>query len=213
MKNVFFVLICVGFLAACQHTPTPKNAKATAKAATNFTIVPNVSIGDISPNMQLSDLIQLFGEKNVVADSIAAGEGTYIEGTTIFPNTPNSLRIAWEKGQLHQKIKRIIIDQRGTKWLTDKGITIGTPLEKVIELNGTDFLFWGFDWDYSGSVSSWEGGNFENIGMGLRLGYTAPVNNIGTSIENVLGDQDISSSEPMLKKMQVEVQQLFFYFD
>jgi hypothetical protein len=68
-------------------------------------------------------------------------------------------------------------------WRTTYGITLGTTLLELERINRKPFRLAGFDWDYSGTVLSWNSGVLEGVfGSGgrnkvfLRLSYsTDPV--------------------------------------
>jgi hypothetical protein len=60
---------------------------------------------------------------------------------------------------------------RHCKWHFASGISIGTDLQTLERLNGKSFQLYGFAWDYSGTVSSWNAGKladfFGNCGRTL----------------------------------------------
>lgn len=218
MKPYFFIALCLcAFFFSCQNTSQEKNispqeAEQTS-AQNNWLAIPNKSVGKITPDMTEKDIIEAYGSERVKRDSLHVGEGFYIQSTVVFPDTPNELRIAWEEGKNFEKINRIIVKQDKAEWQTPDGLKIGSTLQKVIDLNDTHFNFWGFDWDYAGSVSSWEGGNFDGKGLGVRLNYQVSFDDLDPkAVQAVVGDQEISSSEPALKDMQVVVSEMFFYF-
>ena len=220
MKQILFSLALCLVLFACQNDAQKEKSENSKNDSpkneiidTQWLAIPNKSVGKITPNMTEADIIEVYGQEQVTRDSLHVGEGFYIQSTVVFPNIPNELRIAWAEGQLFEKIVRIIIKKEKTQWHTPEGLTIGSSLQKVIDLNDTHFNFWGFDWDYAGSVSSWEGGNFDGKGLGVRLGYQIAPNNLDEkAIQMVIGDKEVSSSEPVLKEMQIVVSELFFYF-
>lgn len=220
MKQIRFfnlLIICL-LLFACQNTAQKnaheqKDGKPPSNTATEWLAIPNKSVGKITSNMSEADIIAAYGQAQVKRDSLHVGEGYFIQSTVVFPNTPNELRIAWAEGKTFEKITRIIIRQENAQWHTPEGLRIGDSLQKVIELNDTHFNFWGFEWDYAGSVSSWEGGNFDGKGLGVRLNYHTKIDQLEEgAIATVIGDQEVSSSEAILKEMNVYISEIFFYF-
>ncbi len=220
MKQFLTLLAISLILISCNNSSQEKNSAAkeepngkNASMNNEWLAIPNKSVGKITPNMTEVDIIEAYGKGQVKRDSLHVGEGFYIQSTVVFPNTPNELRIAWEEGKTFEKMTRIIVKKPGSQWHTPEGLTIGSSLQKVIDFNGTHFNFWGFEWDYAGSVSSWEGGNFDGKGLGVRLAYKTERNQLDAqAITAVIGDQEVSSSESILKDMQVIVSELFFYF-
>ena len=202
------------FAMACNNNKkTKEDNSTTSETSEEWLCIPKKQIGKITPTTTEADLIKLYGKKNVMRDSVSAGEGTYVPATTIFPNTPNALSITWKDATTLKNIARIIIKEKGTKWTTDKGITIGSSLKEVKKQNATDFYFFGFEWDYYGTVTSWEDGNFEKSGFSVRLGYEGDISNLDQKeLGKVLGDHEVSTSEPILQKMNVMVEQMYFFF-
>jgi len=213
--NKFFILIVFLFFAtACNNTATEKGKDdKQTKTSEEWLCIPKQQVGKITATSTEADLKKLYGEKNVVRDSISVGEGEYITGTTIFPKSPNALAIAWKKGREFEEIARIIVKEKSTKWATDKGITVGSSLQEVVKQNGRDFSFMGFEWDYYGTVASWEDGVFEKKGFGVRFNYEADISKMNMEeVGKVLGNHEVSTNEPILKQLDVQVEQMFFFF-
>jgi hypothetical protein len=80
-------------------------------------------------------------------------------------------------------------------------------LAQLEKLNGKPFTFSGFGWDYGGGVAGWGGGKLENSGISVQLRESPLIYEYmeQTELARVLGDQQVSSSEPVLEKMQVQV--------
>ena len=134
-------------------TVTPKMGKMD-----NWTCVPGKQVGRITANFTTEQLEKMFGEENVNNTDIGLGEGETAPGTIVFQETKDELIIQWVEGEEYKKIKNIKIRNEGTNWKTSEGITVGSTLEQLLEMNGKDFTFTGFEWDYAGGVMSWENG-------------------------------------------------------
>ena len=206
MKQFLTLLAFSLILFACNNSSKEKKSATNEQSNNEWLAIPNKSVGKITPNMTEADIIETYGKAQVNRDSLHVGEGFYIQSTVVFANTPNELRVAWEEGKTFEKITRIIVKKPTSQWHTPEGLSIGSPLQKVIDLNGTHFNFWGFEWDYAGSVSSWEGGNFDGKGLGVRLAYQTERNQLDAqAMTAVIGDQEVSSSEPAWQDTQVTV--------
>ncbi len=122
-------------------------------------------------------------------------EGTEFEGTIIFPdNDAEKIEVIWtSEEKTRPEFVRVGGDQ--TSWHTDSGLTLGMSLKEVHELNGKDFTILGFDWDYGGFVSSFNGGGLDG-GPSIRFATKE-----GDDTSNVAGDTEFLSSLPALQRL------------
>lgn len=94
---------------------------------------------------------------------------------------------------------------QGTDWKTKEGITVGSILADVVKVNGKDIIFWGFGWDYGGTVTNWNGGNLEGLLMTLE-----------TSAEDTdtkfLGETEVNSGDPGLSNLGIRVAEISVRF-
>ena len=68
----------------------------------------------------------------------------------------------------------IVINGQST-WAAPKGLKLGLQFAALEKLNGKPFKFKGFDKDGVGLVSDWQGGAFEQLPGGCKLGvYLRP---------------------------------------
>lgn len=190
---------------------------ATLEAtAQNWQIVPGQSVGPISRSTSERELIKIFGSTNVRQAAIDVGEGETQPGTIIFPNDPRKrASILWRDATTRQEPESISISSKNTLWKTDKGITIGTPLTTIEELNGRPFVMTGFGWDYSGTVVHSNGGRMTELGTAsgeeikdrtllLRLEPATAL--LKTAEYNtVLGDGTFLSDNPAMRKLNPRV--------
>lgn len=184
---------------------------------TNFIIVPGVSFGDILPNSSEKDLIKIFGEENVIRDSIDIGEGFHVFGTKIFHGTTDEITLTWIEGAEFEKPSHIIVNDISSRWETEQGIMIGSTLKQLEKINGGYFRMTGFGWDYAGTILEWKGGKLEKIvgtnyekNMIIRLGEPANMKISQEEYFKLLGDQLFDSSIDLLQKMNPVVNQMVF---
>ena len=102
-------------------------------------------------------------------------------------------------------------------WHTADGVTLGTRLARLAQLNGRPFVLMGFGWDYSGTVVSWNGGRLAADSVGgrfivrLRPTVTGP---IADSLQrDVLGDREYSSDRPAMSRLDPAIYELLTIFD
>ena len=80
-----------------------------------------------------------------------------------------------------------------------------TSLKDLERRNGRPFKLMGFGWDYSGTVSSWDGGNLAVLTKGPgRLILRLMPDEAGINSEEyrtVLGEGEFLSSHPAMQKL------------
>jgi hypothetical protein len=142
IKIICFILAII-LNYNCKNTPNTEGSNSATKNALdsttqvteittqpvqNFTVVPFQQVGSITAAMTETDLKQLYGDSNVVRVNRGVVQ------TVVFPNSPNELEIAWEKGKKFKKIGSIII--RKGNWRTPEGIGLGATKKELEAING-----------------------------------------------------------------------------
>lgn len=181
-----------------------------------YVIVPNQSVGLITPNTSRAELEKLYGASNVLDQEIHVAEGFFEKGTVLFPNQPSKkLEIFWQDPKTMEKPATIRITQAEDKlipvWQLDNGIQIGTDLIAVQNLNKKPFKLYGFSWDYGGTVSSFNGGELDKQ-KGFSLVFN-PSNYENKLVEKVIGDSEFSSDLPAMRKLNPQVVQMTIYLN
>ena len=224
MKYINIVFICLLILSACDPNATnsgnqdANNDVDTTKNETTQTdpipssenkwiCIPNKQVGLIEADADEEAIIAAYGKDNVIREEVGIGEGEYTAATIVFPNSPNELIVEWQEGLEYKKLSRIRIEQANAKWKTEEGIKIGTTLDELIEINGKDFKFYGFDWDYGGTTNDWEGGN-----VNPQLAVFLDTKNPEGAPQELAGDGLFSSSNPKAKEANLEVVGFVIYF-
>ncbi|HWR28652.1 MAG TPA: hypothetical protein VN631_02360, partial [Negativicutes bacterium] len=141
-----------------------------APGVNDWMCIPFLRVGPIRPSSSIDDLVRLFGLENVRQQTVYGAEGTEkYETSVIFPETPNQVIVFWQDNQYGTVPSSVSIRQQGSAWKTVQGIQIGTTLAELNAINGRPFSFFGFGWDYGGSVHvQWNGGTMASI-RGLFL--------------------------------------------
>ena len=181
---------------------------ASSFAQISYQIVPGVRVGAITKNVSESELKKIYGSKNVKSDTIGLGEGETIPGTVIFPNDKNRrIEIVW-KDKVKKKLPDFIqLFGEKSLWKTKEGISLGTSLKNLEKINGKPFVLAGFEWDYSGTVTSWKGGNLGKIGQKITLRLN-PENYDKVpqkDLDAVVGDGDFSSKNKAMQRINPKV--------
>lgn len=188
-----------------------------AREADDRTIVAGERTGPITRITTLTDLRRIYGDANVRVEEVDVGEGETAPGATVYPD--DSLRrvqVAFRDSA--GTVPRFVTIRGDTStWHTEAGVTLGTRLARLAQLNGRPFALLGFGWDYAGTVVSWNGGRISGDSAGgrfivrLRPTLTGPV---ADSLQrDVLGDREYSSDRPAMRQLEPAVYELLTIFD
>ena len=195
---------------------------SSSNVSDDFIIIPGIKVGPIREYTSEKQLKIFFGDSNVVASDIPIGEGEEERGTILFPNdNKKKLSILWTNDK-HNKISCIIINSDGTKWQTDKGITIGTTISELESLNKEPLIVVGFEWDGAGVVMHSKNGSLQELGkdiLGVLSDRTLflralPKEDVYGLKEyrELHGDMRIMSNDYRLKKLHITVQEMIINF-
>jgi hypothetical protein len=153
-------------------------------------------------------LVQRFGAANARRDTIYVGEGEFVRGTVLFPADPvRRVDVLWEDTLAGTRAELVrIIGVSSSRWRVAPGVGLGTTLAEIEALNGRPFTLAGFEWDYSGTVISWEGGRLDSLWgdrVTLRL---SPDRDAPEHLSlQVLGDRPYSSSHAAMRALNPRV--------
>jgi len=212
MRILFFLSLLLSCLACKPDQPNRKNKEVlripdASSEISNWTCIPGERVGRILNKFTEADIIKAYGKENVGREEINLAEGETTLATTLFPNTDNVLFISWKPGKPFQEIQEILVENEAALWTTNQGIGMGTNLEKLVEINGKEFRFTGFEWDYSGLAKDWQGGKIpENLILFLE-----PTNPEAV-YPDLLGDALFSSDHPKAKQAGLIVRGMIFKF-
>jgi len=191
------------------------NARKKTKntSGSDWKIIPGKRIGPIRLNTSESDLVQLFGRGNISHGEISVpGKGDLL-CTTLMGGTPNALHITW-KNQGRTQIKAVYLSAPQSNWHILDGIRVGMPLPELVKSNGAPLSFYGFHWDYSGTISSWKSGRlkpYENHFF-VMLDYKVP-KDYQYVADKFKGDAVFSSNTEDIDKLFIQVRMIGVYLD
>ena len=151
---------------------------------------------------------------------IDVGEGELEDGSVIYPNTPRlTILVLWKDsiGRRHPSSVRL---RMGSTQVIYEGISIGTTLKALERLNGRPFQLTGFDFDYSGTVTSWLGGRLEKVGgpacdIKVRLLPELPKSPSREQLaagEATEGDRDFRSSDANMQLLNPRVYEVLLIY-
>ncbi|TXB62426.1 hypothetical protein [Phaeodactylibacter luteus] len=194
---------CSPSSSQAQQQGAPPAAAKPSPADPDFQMVAGERAGAVFPRSTLASLRETYGAENVIEQTVYVGEGEEREGLALFPGTPNELEIGLLNG--HPEFVRA--SKTEGQW-SAAGIKPGMPLAALEALNGGPFMLFGFEWDYGGTVISWEGGNIP-AGVMARLEHSST----GALPSELSGNKEILSHHPMLKEIAPTVQSVTVLFN
>ena len=170
--------------------------------------------GPITRQSDEAELRRIFGDANVKQERIQIGEGETLPGTVLFPaDSTRQLMILWSDTVGRRVPSRLILRGDSSRWSLKPGITLGTTLERLEQLNGRPFTLAGFGWDYSGVVLDWRGGDLATSVRNAKVYLSPPPSKYSTpAYSRVLGDKDYASDLPALRELRPAVYQIFYDF-
>ena len=182
-----------------------------SQAQVDSVLIPCVGNKTLNSKTSEADLIKIFGSKNFKrVERWYEDESEKIIGTVFFKDSPAYFFIKWKDTVNFKNPEWIDIHGDQSLWRLDNGINIGTTLSELVELNGKNFTFSGFDWDYGG-YATFEKGNLENDCYSIRLYYDYK-DLFENEWNQIVGDKQISTNNSILKKVKVYVDEIVFYF-
>ncbi len=191
-------------------------AACGSHAGEDRVIVPGQRVGAITRTTGMADLRRIYGPTNVVVTEVEIGEGETAPGAVVFPD--DSLRrveVGWHDSTA--RVPRFVV-VRGARsaWHTDAGVTLGTGLTRLTQLNGRGFVLLGFGWDYAGTVVSWNDGalgvhDSSHTRFIVRLAPTAA--GADSLQRGALGDREYRSDQAGMAALAPAVYELLTTFE
>lgn len=180
------------------------NATTGVDAARNL-VVPGGRFGPIEPDASAGDLVAAVGDA-YAEDVVHLGEGFCAPGAVLYGGTSDEIQVAFTD-DTRELVASAVADGEGARWRTAEGVGVGTPLERLAELNGAPITFTGFGWDRGGTVIGYGDGALAHYrdGSGFFLLLDASPRVTDGAL---VGDRDVSSDHPALAAYDVRVRGL-----
>ncbi len=224
----FAKYVAILALAACSDDPSQfaGNTAETAKVATKSSAeMVDAAEGDaaaqnsarqltcinpVSASDTARSLFARFGKAAQLA-TLPGGEGTEIPGLLIWPDDPKRrIEVAFQS-EAREQLLFIRLTQE-SEWKV-AGIGMGDTLERVIAINEGPINFFGFEWDYAGTVADYRGGKLEQLDGGcmplMTLSYDAEFTNLPSGL---IGDAIVPSTSKDVPKDGLKVSELGLIF-
>lgn len=195
MRKALFIAFCLAAIAFCQEG----------------LIRPGDGIGPVKRSMIREDI-----DRAVPAEAIFDGHTADWPSTTLWDNDPDRrVTVFWgPNGSIY---KMTVAGRPPTVWKTREGITLGTTLKELEQLNGKPFTFYAFSGKRWGEVQSWgEGGKLAKSLPGVVLALSMSVPGYsglsGEQKEALETDGKLRSDDPMVQSLNPVVERIELKF-
>jgi len=186
---------------------------AATQSKENTVIVPGRQVGPIQLNTSEEELIKIFGPSQVQRGTINTSEVNIEQSTIIYPNTRDEIHITW-KDQSRSEVKAIYFTRADSKWYTQRGLTVGMDLLALTKVNEGPINFYGFNWEYGGTVNSWRKGTLDRFDKYFYV-VLSPRNPTATKslIQKFSGNNIYSSNTEGVEQLDLVVSRVVVYLD
>lgn len=191
------------FVMSCTNSPKVKEKAGDWLQGGDPTEITCWGIGDIELEDTYDVLVEKAGLEEVKQDSLFK-EGTFERVITrVWPDTEKEIIVHWkEKAAPLSTIEMLEVKHPQSVYHFTNGIKIGSTLQDLEKENGgIEFSFFGFGWDYGGTLKDFNSGKlsgdlpcFEGV---LALPEEASQ---AEGAAEVMGDKQVKSSHPFFSK-------------
>lgn len=200
-RSLLLVVAATALIACQRETPTPEQAAAPPPAAETAAAAPAAAPAEPTietlarPDDTLASLQERLGTANAVAQTLPGAEGEEISGWVLYPDDPTrKIEVYLDESGEHPDT--LMVQGTATHWALPNGLRVGLDTKALQELNGKPFKFYGFEWDYGGTIVNWNGGKLDpgkapHGGATLCMPENAPN-------DYPIGDAEYSSDDPRL---------------
>ena len=170
LRACLFAVATIAWLAACgdaappvqpaapvaaeSPAPAPSIPAAPAAGASFLPLEADV----IGFTDTLATLQARHGAANVLATKVPGAEGEELDGWVLFPDDPARRGHVYLDDDGRPTMVRVL--DASSRWQRADGIRMGLTLAELAQRNGAPVGFMGFDWDYGGGITDWNGGTF-----------------------------------------------------
>ncbi|MEO1375393.1 MAG: hypothetical protein AAFW70_13940 [Cyanobacteria bacterium J06635_10] len=218
IRKVITIVILTCILGCSPSNSTQNNSSNNSSPQSqsdilkDTSIVPGKRVGRVTGKTTRSDLVKMFGESKLKDDIILEDEGTIsVPVTKVNLGTEHSFTIGWEEDT---RERLLYIRDLGSAWKTPEGIGVGTSFQELRQKLG-EFKLTGLGWDYGGFI------NLETTKLSEYQGKIsfklAPdekaVQKYPKQYEAILGDRELSSTNPNWQPLDMKVFQIIVLFD
>jgi hypothetical protein len=200
---------------SCNNTSTEKKTTEDEKETSKIEIK---YLEDFTQFKNHEEVVEFFGEDNVVKNEYWESEGTIMFPVTIInPESKNRVVIYWKDSQeKYEDLQSVearyssytsdgeMTKEKGVIYPTKVGVELGTKIDELEELNGKVFTFFGLAWDYGGIVLDLEP-KFGDYAITLGCPKADEMEEYSPEYEAIIGDSEFKSNDENAVSLGLEV--------
>jgi hypothetical protein len=154
-------------------------------------------------------LVATFGAENVTFQEVPGFEEFSVAASVVYPNDPKRrLEFLWRDEKARSGLGAIWID-KDSQWTGPLGVRLGMRIDEVESLNTTPFKLSGFDWDYGGMVTDWQGGAMTRLPGGCRMSLMFIPDPRVRELGSVVGETQFLSNNKDMRGVKPMVARIF----
>lgn len=186
---------------------------ACAAQAAEWVLKPGKSADKVTGSSTWEDLQKVYGA-DAKLRPFPGVEGERLPGAVLYSKDPQrTLELAWKEGKEKQAVELARVRGK-SRWRTPEGVTPGITLAELVRINGAPIKFGGFEVDAGGTVGSYGKGRLSRYNFKLQITLD-PGTHRGIpdkQYEKLIGDRQLSSSDPWVRKLNPRVREVLIRF-
>lgn len=225
MRRRFSVIllagVCLAFGASCggegggDSTAAGESARANrmSNAAGAGAAEMNLTLGcdgPFTPEATPATLAATFGRDNVIPETVDGPEGMQVNVTAIYPKDPaRRIEVTFRNEEERTGLMSVRVMGANSLWVGPGGVRIGDDVAAVETANGAPFQMAGFQWDYGGYVTGWNGGKLDNVGECLVQARLSPEGEdiapgiVGDGVQPLSNDASVRAAKPHVTEIGI----------
>jgi hypothetical protein len=196
MRRIFLSLLALTTLLACDRSNAPPPAADAPLLLTCSAFAA----------MSADALTAAHGAENIGEETLPGPEGEQYTATILYPDDPlRRLEIVW-RDDAHAAPASIMVSGEASAWAGPHALSLGQPLADVETINGAPFRLFGFEWDYGGWVSDWNGGALAPLdGCMTRVRFSATAANASATGDSEFASDsaEVRTAAPVVSKFSL----------
>jgi hypothetical protein len=150
-------------------------------------------------------LAQRFDARNVTYDEVDGPDNTKINASVLYARDPKRrLEVLWSNDATRSDTSVIVITGQ-SQWTGPKGLKLGTSLPALEKSNGRPFKVSAFGADGTASVTDWQGGAFDSLPGGCKIGIRMIPDPQAAAAARAVGDRELLSNDAQLRAAKPSV--------
>ncbi|MDB4285841.1 SH3 domain-containing protein [bacterium] len=194
------------------NIPKPTAEEILAREKADFLVDPGKRVGPVHLNTSEDQLIRLYGP-GITRGKVTISDKKSEASTIVMEGTFDEIHITW-KDESRTKVKAVYIYHPNGKWHTKEGLKAGISMLDLTKVNKAPVSFYGFNWEYGGTVESYRKGLLAPFKdkFYVVLGPSNPPAT-RTLIKKYQGNKIFTSTTDGVENLNLKVEKVVVYLD